>query len=406
MTRTALLVADAFYPLTLAGAHRSSKLAKFLPRHGWNVVVLCPEWTEANAAGCLDRALERDVRAAEICAVPSPGLSSGVVQRVRRRAEGALWPYLAPLSVPAAMLNRAREVFRRRRVDVLWSTYNPGYPHAVASLLSRATNTPWVADFRDLPDQSYHGFRERRLALAERVVCSGASALTVTTPVLAEKLRRRHSQPIRVIENGFDPDDYAGDVTGPTEHFTISYFGILYAYRDPRPLFAGLDRLAAEGSVDLERVRVRFFGTAPTEVEALAKGFACSRIVSAEPRVGREGMTRAQRQSTVLLNLQSAEAGGAVPSKLMEYLGANRAILNIPGDGGPIDAVVAATRTGATATNAAEIASVLGGWYASWARDGRLTLDRSIVEIERLTRGHQAAEFAQLFSELAHERHP
>jgi len=402
MARNVLLVADAFYPLTLAGAHRVSKLAKFLPQFGWHPIVLCPRWTEQNAPGLVDVALEHDVRSAEVYRVPSPGLSMAMTVRVVRKLESVMWPYAEPISTVRAMLGRARELLRQRRVDAIWSTYNPGYPHLVAGWIARRWGIPWVADFRDLPDQSTQGNRERRLVRAERLVCAAATRLTVTTPVLRDKLAARHRQPIDVIENGFDPDDFPSGPASASPHFTISYFGILYAFRDPRPVFAALDRLSADGKIDLNRVRVRFFGTPPSELLTLSRDYECRRVVSAEPRVGRADLVREQLHSTVLLNLQSAEAGGAVPSKLMEYLGARRMILNVPGDGGPIDAVLANTNAGATARTADEIAAVLERSYAAWDRNGgRLEVSPAPEGLLHYTRQHQAEMFARIFGQVA-----
>ena len=176
----------------------------------------------------------------------------------------------------------------------------------------------------------------------------------------------------------------------------IAYFGILYPFRDPRPVFAAIDQLAHEGAIDLSMVRVRFYGTPRFQVEANANGFGCQNVVETPPRVWRAEMLELQRDASVLLNLQSAEAGGAVPSKLLEYLGAGRPILNVPGDGGPIDEVVRRTNSGVTARNETEIADALRAWFAEW----RLRGVTSVAINEEAAMGYTRRGQAKLLAEL------
>ncbi|HEV8453615.1 MAG TPA: hypothetical protein VGQ24_01915, partial [Gemmatimonadales bacterium] len=179
-----------------------------------------------------------------------------------------------------------------------------------------------------------------------------------------------------------------------------------YAFRDPRPLFQALDLLAGRAAIDLGRVRVRFYGTPVAEIRALAKGFACSSAVEALPRIGRSEMLTLQQSATVLLNLQGSEAGGAVPSKLLEYLGARRPILNIPSDQGGGDAVLNRTGAGQTATEVEEIAAVVGAWYSEWRRTGVVRWPGRASEVAFYSRRNQAAILGRVFDEAASQTPP
>jgi glycosyltransferase involved in cell wall biosynthesis len=280
------------------------------------------------------------------------------------------------------------------------------FPHVVASWVSLFHKIPWVADFRDLVDQTDYGLRHRfrllRLVLGERVLCAPADAFVVPSEKLRRKLAERHGAPVHVIPNGFDEDDYPRDVSVRTDCFSIAYFGILlYAFRDPKPLFAALDLLAESGRIDLAKVRVEFFGTPQKQVEPHVAGFRCAKSVIVRPRVGRAEMFREASRAAVLLNMQGAEAGGAVPSKLTEYLGARRPILNIPGDQGPIDDLIRETRAGRTAASAEQIAAILGEWYRRWELAGTVEWEADPEAVSRYTRRHQTGALARVLSSVA-----
>lgn len=400
MTTTLLVVADAFYPLTLAGAHRPAKLAKYLPELGIRPIVLCPEWTADNSGGFHDPLLGPEHDLCETIRVPTAGFPRGLLARAARKVEDALWPYHAPVALAASMRERALQVASARRIDAIWSTYVPGYPHVVASSLARARGIPWIADFRDLPDQTYRDARTSRIVELEVRTCATARALTATTEPLAARLASRHRAPVHVIPNGFDEDDYPPGEPASAPRFTIRYFGILYEFRDPRPMFAAIDRLVAEGTLPLDRVAVEFYGTDRGQVERLREGFSCAPSVVAKPRVGRAEMFELQRSATVLLNMQSGEAGGAVPSKLTEYLGARRPLLNLPGDGGAGDALVAATRTGVTVADVEGLTAVLRAWAEEWKADGTVRWRGDEAARARYTRRAQSASLARVLAEV------
>lgn len=399
--RVALLITDPYYPATFAGTHRPAKFAKYLPAFGWTPVVVCAEWTSLNSRGFHDAALGPEADVCETIRVRHVGFPRTVAQKLRLRGEQALFPFSAPLATMRGLIVQASDVVRRRRPCVVWSTALPTYPHAAAAWVSLVHGLPWVADFRDLPDQTYHGIGERRLVLGERVACARAAAFTVPSEMLARKLTARHRAPVHVVQNGFDDDDYPRGVATRTDKFVIAYFGILYAFRDPRPLFTALDALASRGALALDDVRVQFYGTPDVQVKPLLGGFACRSSVEILPRVGRAEMFHQASRAAVLLNLQGPEAGGAVPSKLTEYLGARRPILNIPGDDGPGDELLRATRAGTTVSTPDEIAGVLAAWYRAWKQTGDVRVLRDEDAVARFTRRRQAELLAGIFAQVA-----
>jgi len=402
MSKKALLITRAYYPSNASGAQRPVKLAKYLPAFGWTPVVLCAEWTPENAGDMYDPLLAAQPDVCRTVRIPYPTMPPTRIGRAPRRVAEILFPYRAPFGFTRRMLAAAEDLVRQEHFDVIWSTYTPGLTHHVASRIARRYGIPWVADFRDLPDQFVHyGWRDRRVLKAERRVCWGATVMTATTSWQAQRLTKSYGVPCHVVPNGFDPDDYPPVRGGPSEKFTIAYFGSLHTYRNPQVLFEALERLIAAGEVDRGAIRVLFYVTGEDLLKPwLAPYHNLQDNVEMYSRVCRDKMVRLMRESVVLLCLKSPEAGGSIPAKLFEYLGARRPILNVPGDGDLVDGVLDETRAGTSGSDPAEIADVLVTWYREWKATGTVAYRGIPEKIARYTRKEQAGQLARIFDSL------
>jgi glycosyltransferase involved in cell wall biosynthesis len=396
MSRKILLIALGCYPSNVAGAHRPAKIAKFLPEFGWDPLILCAEWKRDNDPARFDPGLALENDACRTIRVPYPAPAGGRAGRAFRRFLTTVFPYTTPRSAVRSFMREASRIVESERVDAIWSTYRPGLTHLVAGLVSRRAGIPWVADFRDIPDQVHDTPRVRRTVRTEVAICSGASVITATSPASAARLAERHRAPVELVMNGFDPDDYDPAARPTGEVFDITYYGTLYEYFDPRPLFRALDLLHARGEIDLGRVAVEFYGPPRKQIEALARGFECARVVRARPRLPYREMLRRQQESVVLLAVKSRDAGTAIPLKILEYLGARRPVLCVPGDGGDVDAVLADTGAGRSAADPEEIASVVHEWYGLWSSSGTLPCESVPARLERYGRREQTRVLAQV----------
>lgn len=402
MTRRALLIASGYYPLNTSGSHRPAKLAKYLPAFGWTPVVLCAEWSPDYGGVCYDPVLAAQP---DVCRTVRVPLTPRPPTKLGRAAELAL-RILFPYRVPADMVRRAMAAAERliaeAPFDVLWSTCWPGWTHHVAGQIARRHGIPWVADFRDLPDQDFSPWLLRYTVWQERRVCRAASGLTTVSEPLAEHLRSRHRAAVQVITNGYDPSDYPGPPAASFPTFNVVYTGILSAARDPGPLFTAVDRLLEAGAVGPGDVRIEFYGAHPSTMEVRLSGHRCRPIVRCVPRVSHAEAIRIQQQASVLL-LLSERQPGVMTAKIFEYLGARRPILDVPG-GDVTREVLRATRAGVSAGDPAEIARILDRWYREWKRTGRVAWTGDPDKVARYSRRGQAGQFAQIFDSLRRSR--
>jgi hypothetical protein len=394
MARKVLLIACACYPSNAPGAHRPVKMAKYLPEFGWEPVLLCGAWTREGHPRSYDPGLALDDDVCPTFRVPFPPPAGGRLGRAVRRALMGAFPYTSPRGVVASLHGEAVRLMSSEEVDTVWSTYSPGFTHLVAHRLAGEFGIPWVADFRDLPDQVYDSPRIRRNVRQETEICANASAMTTTSRALSARLSVRHRAPVHVVLNGFDPDDYDPRAVPPGDRFDITYYGTLYEYCDPRPLFRALDLLHVRGEIDLDRVAVEFYGPPARQIGGLVRGFACARVVRACGRLPYREMLRRQQRSAVLLLLKSGTSGGAIPLKMLEYLGARRPILNVPGDRGEVDAILEETGSGLSAAEPEGIADTLLSFYREWSSTGAPQCASDTERLARYERREQARRLA------------
>ena len=214
------MISRAFYPNNASGSHRAAKLAKYLSRFGWEPTVVCPDWNVDNSRGCYDAVLAGSPEVCETVRVPYHSGGGGLVSRFCSRVGPALMPYRYPLRLCRSMCQVVEQLAASRQsvdataFDAVWSTYTPGLDHYVASRVRQKYRIPWVADFRDLPDQTYDNWQIRRMVRAELRHCQRADAIVTTSSTLAGRLATRHHAPVHVILNGFDRDDFSVEPGG------------------------------------------------------------------------------------------------------------------------------------------------------------------------------------------------
>jgi glycosyltransferase involved in cell wall biosynthesis len=276
--------------------------------------------------------------------------------------------------------------------------------HYVASRMARRHGIPWVADFRDLPDQYLkQTWADRRCVQCEIRICKHARVMVAVSQPQADVLVSRHGVPVYVIPNGYDPEDYPLESDVKFPKFNIGYFGSVYADRDSRALFMAIDRLASQSDVDLDDMLIQFYGAGEDCLSAMKAGFRCAGIVQCLPRVAHTEMIRLQQRCVILLVLSHKTSTGLMTAKIFDYMGARRPILDVPG-GGVTGAVLEETRTGVGAESPKEIAKVLQRWYEEWKGTGTVAYRGIPGKIARYTRKEQAGQLAQIFDGLAMAR--
>lgn len=434
------LVAYWYPPRQAAGALRAAALARYLPAFGWEPVVVtvrprtslylpdaghapARETVPEPALATADRAWHALAAGAVEAMRGADALETLKTENVladgRPHTRAAHWVYRHWLSFPDDtwpwLVDRrsVARVFAASGVHAVVSTSPPPTAHLVAAAASRRLGVPWVADYRDPWSQRSAWRRAWPLAgvearLERRTLRRAAHVVTVSAP-LAEGLRRLLDRPVTVVPNGFDPADRDAAVVEPLpiapDRFTLVHTGTLtHASRDPGVVFAALAALVARGVIALDALEVWFIGRHLDVARRAAAAWpALAPALRYASQVPRAAALDAQRRATVLLALGSPEAAydGDVPTKVFEYLDAGRPVLAITSPAGALAALLAETRGGRIAGDAAAVESALLDWVRAWRADRRVASGSDPDAIARYERRRLTGEFARVLDHVA-----
>lgn len=428
--RKVLIVSYAYPPIQAIGALRVASFVRHLPKFGWQPYVLTIKqgpWTPTKAPPPSDESQEL------VCRTPSLDISrvvtslfgktfrgGGVTRDKATRSQRrsltrlSLQVYDNLLAFPDSAWpwfylgrGQALEFARRTRPDAILSSSVPLTSHTMASFLQEKLNVPWLADFRDLWSQNcwidYPPFARRRRERLERMTLRNAAGIVSTSEPHAQELKRLHNKPVRVVANGFEPDDYA--LPAPLlPKFTISYTGTLFPGKlDPRLFFTALKSLADEGAIAPDNFQVLFYGLNHDITKKLARLHGVIDFVHDYGEVPRKRSLEAQKESHALLLLEwtDLQAKGGIPGKLFEYLGSRRPILAIGPKGGAIDAILRDTGSGEVVCRVEQIKEKIITLFNAHRKGSPLSSNGSAEKISQYTRERQAEILADFLSIIA-----
>lgn len=403
------MVAFHFPPLAgSSGIQRTLRFAAHLPSFGWQPTVLTAH----------PRAYERT--SSDLMAEVSPDVA---VERAfafdTGRHLAALGRYPWWLASPDRWMSwrwgaavSGTTIVRRRRPDVLWSTYPIATAHVIGADLHRRFGIPWVADFRDPMAQEGYP-RDPRIWRAfkdiEQHTVANARWSVFTTPGAARAYQNRYphsASKVRVIPNGYDEASFAG-LDGLTSEpltpgaTTLLHSGIVYpSERDPTCLFDALGRLVSAGRLGQERLKVRFRASGnDAMLNDLARRHGVESLVEVLPPIEYRDALAEMMRADGLLILQAANCNEQIPAKLYEYLRARRPILALTDPSGDTAGAVRNVGIGAIARldSVDDIAVALQDFVEA-IEQGRAVLPEASA-VARLERREQARDLASLLEE-------
>ncbi|MBO8164472.1 MAG: glycosyltransferase family 4 protein [Brevibacillus sp.] len=447
-TKNVLIVAYGFPPIGGGGVPRPLKMAKYLGEFGWRVHVLTVDPTYH---ATLDHSLLAEVpsevniyRARELPLLPRPaqpakmpaagsqsagGLSFAarckqqVISVLKKAKPYLLIPDDNILWYPAAV-KLGREIMRREKIDVIFSTSGPATDHLVARKLVEAHPCKWIVDFRDPWTQNMHrsgiAWRDRLEERMEADVISRADAVTTVTAKFAENFRQKYGTAIKRLEliyNGFDRADFAD--LQPAERsdgkFRAVYAGIFYQKRNPRLLLEAVKELIEEGRVKREEILLSFAGVFDypgySENADCVNRLGLADVVEVLGNLPHKEALRLMKSADVLLLVGdvSEDAGAYIPGKLYEYMGVGKPILAL-NMAGEATEIVQRFRLGQVAdpTDKEAVKRAYLEMYEDWRRRRDLiqtaeegqTADDFSERVKPYERREQARQLARLMDEL------
>lgn len=374
-----LLISYHYHPDLEIGSQRAIKFAKYLPQFGWRPHILSvhPRYYSHRDSAPLDF----DLPVYRTIKFPTPDdlyrsskrflMSAGSKQNATSSASetsaagdlrevSGSWLKRLAYSLSATpdchigwyfpAMAMALKIVRRHRFSFIYSSGPPQTCHLVGLTLSRLTEIPWVADFRD--PWVFHGshynmglpITKRFDRKFERATVSRASLVVTNTDEwkshLIQKYHPRLDRKCFTILNGFDEEDFpdTGRSGGRNGSNTITFLhaGTLYGGRDPSSLLMAAGELLAEGYFAADDVAFHFYGNNDIDmagINTIISQNSLSNLVNFAEPVDRAAYLDIIRNADVLVLLQSAAANVHIPAKAFEYLATGNQILVLTSDG-------------------------------------------------------------------------
>ncbi|PKN95882.1 MAG: hypothetical protein CVU43_23580 [Chloroflexi bacterium HGW-Chloroflexi-5] len=395
--KNVLIITYHFPPMPEIGGIRLYGLAKYLPKYGWNPIILTPtlpgepdsqfqviqsSYDDVVALWKRRMGLNTKKSLNEQFGVSKPKDQPSIIDHLTYLP----WEVI---TYPDPMrgwykhaVKAGGDLLQREQINAILSSSSPVTCHLIAKTLAEKYQIPWIADLRDLWTQNPYfnhcalrKFAEKRLEL--RILGKASAWVTVSEP-LADDLSHLHThKPVYVITNGFDPEDASFAPPKLTDKFTITYTGVLYnGKRDPSLLFEALENLISDGVLAPDRVEVRFFGSQDSWLFDEIRDANLDGVVKVMGFVPRNQALQRQRESQLLLLLlwNNPQEKGVYTGKIFEYLAAGRPIIALSGPGeSVVKDLLNETQAGHYASSLEDLEDILSKYYSEYIRTGAIS---------------------------------
>ena len=220
--------------------------------------------------------------------------------------------------------------------DLLITFGQPMSDHIFGLRYKQETGKPWIAHFSDpwadnpfRRDNPFTAWLNRRV---ERRVIESADAFIFTSPETVDLVMQKYPADMRekavYIPHCYDQMAENTGLVPSQEYYTLRSIGNFYGPRSPKPLFEAVEQVAGEMPSLLDNVSI--------ELAGLVYNFDLASYPTAQQFVKHVGVVSYEEshqlmQTAHCLLVVDAPAERSVffPSKLVEYIGADRFIFAI-----------------------------------------------------------------------------
>jgi glycosyltransferase involved in cell wall biosynthesis len=326
----------------------------------------------------------------------TPSRWRGLLDRLAGRVYIPVWSRTPDNLVPwkKAVLKRIEHFISAQgcQPDVLVTFAFPLIDNIIGLELRRRLQLPWLAHFSDpwvdSPFKTDDRLTRALNARLERSVIEQADRLIFTSGETAELVMKKY-QPalrskVRVVPHAYEPNSFPLGLRQRDDLLTIRYLGDLYLSRTPKPLFQALEILSRTDADLLRRFCFEIVGETRTlDLEEMGLSRLPVDLVALKPRVGYLESLSLMSSASGLMVIDAAVPENTksvfLPSKLIEYIGADRPIIGLTPPG-----------------TAADLIQRLGGWVADPANADQIAkVMRQFLSFVAEHRDHSQAEWGK-----------
>jgi len=425
-----LILSYFFPPSTFTGSFRIYSWAKYLSRFGWYPVVVTRRWDvpvnnyQDMSATTSGEIVHQKFENYEVYFLPYKGnFRDWLHEKYGERKMVTLRKILSFFEVIAQNFTTRVVPFRNlykfsddllKKDTSIKGIITSGKPYVLFSFchkLSKKHHIPWVADYRDDWSTSQWltnlSLRDRLIAALEKRSetkwLANAGGFTTISPAYVKLITNFIKKPGYSIMNGYDPDDYKGLATPPTNNtFTILFNGTLYESQ-PVELFTEAFRSFIGSSPSKDRIKLIFLGLnfekqQADRVRELLKGLEPYYEIT--DRVEKKKALEIMSSAHVFLMFSHTGIKGVTSSKIFDYLAIGKPLILSPSDNEILEEIITTTHSGFICDTSEKILIILQALFDEYISTGKITDKRDLKAIAHYSRIEQTEKLAKALDTL------
>ena len=328
---------------------RPVKFAKYLPKFGWDPIVLAPQ---PDVYHTFDESLSKEISDASVRVerIENKGLLKAGKKGVNPSPQNPLTASILKLITSWFFLpdnkkgwindavDRGIELVKSESVSTIFATAPPYSNLIAAGKIKERTGVPVVMDLRDdwLKSHLIHyptSWHYRKMEQMEQETLSAANYLTAVNDYYTEGFKERlgdRCPPTSVIPNGFDRENFENLSPAKDSHtFSILYSGLFYGSRKPDWFLKAVKKLMERNSEFAKKIQLRFQGGLSSEHWKTINNLGLTSVVVDYGYLNHQDAVQNLMNADVLfLTLGDRKNIEAVtPGKVFEYIGTKKPIL-------------------------------------------------------------------------------
>lgn len=408
-----ILLAYYYFPCNYVASNRPASLARNFAKHGYDVTVVTRHWTGKEKVW--SDYMKGDERPIEIKKESNVEIHSLPIKSFKYPPQ--------PLSLLLTVYKNLTGNFNYELqydsftpyIDQLLSQQEFDYivvstpPHTVlktGAILAKRFSIPMLVDIRDFENDILL-YRKKRLTWFRQQQHKllmfyfkkwMKQALTVftTNVFLTEFIQNKTGSDTFTLSNGFNEELLELNEPQSTQNFIITVTGTLYEMANLSVMLDALNLLIQRHPE--AHFKFQFIGLLANEpVANLFRAIIPEDKLLLTHRLPQAEALRISSASHVLMVDGFDEMRGVCATKVYEYLGLRRTIIQIPSDRDAVDALLTYTQAGKAPHTAEDAYATIMEWYREWSETHNLSYHGYIERILEFSREKQ---FEKLLKKL------
>lgn len=433
--RKVLIITYYWPPAGGPGSQRMVKLAKYLPKFGWQPVILTVRNGEFPY---VDQSLERDIppdvkiyRTAswepflfykkltrrqgdeELPVGLLTDRKRSIVETIASWVRVNLFVPDARVGWIAFAIRKGLQIIVEENIDIIFSSSPPHSLQIIAKKLNRKTGLPWVADFRDRwTDIRYYQVLERSSitekidSVLERKVLTSANCVTATSEGFLRNFNKRiepNTQTFQFIPNGYDEEDFDDVPDKEIDEFGILHTGSLIGQQNPRVLWNSLSKLFENDPRMKKSLRVHLIGKSHDSIVKAVHEKGLSDAVEFKNHLPHKDVLVELGKASILLAVipDIPDNKSIVLGKIYEYIGTGKPILTVGPPDGDAAEIISSLKNSTVCDYADEVhcAEFVRRIFSEWAESKRVPLT-PVQQRLQYSRYNIAKDLGEIFDSL------